>query len=57
MISAIHYCHQRNIIHWDLKLENIILENKNSDILKIVDFGISGLCAGIKSEVTWAGSI
>lgn len=31
------------LIHRDLKLENILLANKDSQTIKIVDFGIAGL--------------
>ena len=42
IISAIAYCHDNNVVHRDLKLENILFINKdeNSEI-KIIDFGIS----------------
>lgn len=36
--SAISYIHKRNIIHRDLKLDNILLSNNS---IKICDFGIS----------------
>ncbi len=57
IISAIDYCHKQKIIHRDLKLENILKVNKESNEVKIVDFGIAGLYAGRKSEITKAGSI
>jgi len=38
--SAIKWLHQQNIVHRDLKLENIMLSNKDRS-LKIVDFGLS----------------
>ncbi len=38
-------------------MENILKVNKESNIVKIVDFGIAGLYAGRKSEITKAGSI
>jgi calcium-dependent protein kinase len=42
ILSAIYYCHERNIVHRDLKLENIVYESKSEDaILKIIDFGNS----------------
>ena len=41
MSEAIAYCHQINLIHRDLKLENILLADINT--VKIVDFGIAGL--------------
>jgi MAP/microtubule affinity-regulating kinase len=57
IISAIDYCHRQKIIHRDLKLENIMKVDNESLTIKIVDFGIAGLFAGRKSEVTRAGSL
>ena len=37
------YCHGQNIIHRDLKLENVILAKKDSYLVKLVDFGIAGI--------------
>ena len=34
------YCHNNNIIHRDMKLENIMIDEKNK-IVKIIDFGFS----------------
>jgi serine/threonine protein kinase len=44
VISAINFCHQKNIVHRDIKLENIMLRKKNdlSQGLVIIDFGIAG---------------
>ena len=39
IISAIEYCHGRNIAHRDIKLDNILLDQKNN--VKIIDFGFS----------------
>lgn len=57
IISAIDYCHKQKIIHRDLKMENIMRASNDSLTVKIVDFGVSGLFAGRKSEVTKAGSL
>ncbi len=35
------FCHSRNVIHRDLKLENILLANKENKLIKVVDFGIA----------------
>lgn len=40
IVDAIAYCHKEKLIHRDLKLENIMLLNKTSKTIKIVDFGI-----------------
>lgn len=42
MIDAIDYCHKEQLIHRDLKLENILLQDHESKLIKIVDFGIAG---------------
>lgn len=51
---AIHYCHNRKIIHRDLKLENILLDCKNQ--CKIVDFGLSDYVSSKERTVTDAGT-
>ena len=57
IINAIDYCHSQKVIHRDLKLENIMRVKTDSTEIKIVDFGIAGLFAGNKSEITKAGSL
>eukprot|EP00002_Diphylleia_rotans_P002638 TRINITY_DN11679_c0_g1_i3.p1 TRINITY_DN11679_c0_g1~~TRINITY_DN11679_c0_g1_i3.p1 ORF type:complete len:492 (+),score=86.11 TRINITY_DN11679_c0_g1_i3:77-1552(+) len=42
IISAVEYCHGQNIIHRDLKLENILLDKEQKNI-KIADFGLCGV--------------
>jgi len=39
----VHYLHREKLIHRDLKLENILLMDKETKLIKIVDFGISGV--------------
>ncbi|OMJ68256.1 hypothetical protein SteCoe_34338 [Stentor coeruleus] len=42
LISGVYYCHLNNIVHRDLKLQNMLLDRDSSDaILKIIDFGTS----------------
>ena len=39
IIRGIQYCHNKNIIHRDIKLENILLDARGQ--VKICDFGVS----------------
>ena len=39
IISAVDYCHRFNIAHRDLKLENILIDDKSN--IKIADFGMA----------------
>ena len=48
MLFGIHYLHERNIAHRDLKLENIMLDSTQSRV-KIIDFGFS-TCLSSKSK-------
>ncbi|PHT41604.1 hypothetical protein CQW23_20458 [Capsicum baccatum] len=41
LISGVHYCHNLQICHRDLKLENTLLDGSAAPRLKICDFGYS----------------
>lgn len=45
LLSAIAHCHQRNIVHRDVKPENLLIDEikgeKDSFVIKVIDFGIS----------------
>lgn len=55
--NAISYCHNRGLIHRDLKLENVLFKEKGSYIIKIVDFGIAGVCKAQQKDKTDAGTL
>jgi len=50
LTEAISYCHRKKLIHRDLKLENILLVSKNSETIKVVDFGVAGMSSEIKID-------
>lgn len=47
---GIQYIHSRNIIHRDIKLENILIDNLG--VVKICDFGVSKLLENSESKAT-----
>ena len=40
LIRALMYLHSKGIVHRDLKPENMLFE-KDTDLIKIIDFGIA----------------
>ena len=43
ILQIISYCHKMNIIHHDLKPDNILFTDNSHTCIKIIDFGISSL--------------
>jgi len=41
ILLGLKHMHSKHIAHLDLKPENIMLKNKNSPLLKLIDFGLS----------------
>jgi calcium-dependent protein kinase len=41
MLLAVNYIHSHGIAHRDIKLENFLYESKDSDHLRLIDFGFS----------------
>ena len=57
IINAMHYCHIRGIVHRDLKLENVLFKAQGDLNIKVVDFGIAGVCDAQRKDKVDAGSI
>ncbi|XP_041655269.1 serine/threonine-protein kinase 35 [Cheilinus undulatus] len=51
LTSAVAFLHKNNIVHRDLKPDNILISQASgSPVLKVADFGLSKVCAGMNSK-------
>ncbi|KIJ51156.1 hypothetical protein M422DRAFT_58800 [Sphaerobolus stellatus SS14] len=53
--SALEYCHKNNVVHRDLKIENILISHTGN--IKIIDFGLSNLYNPASHLSTFCGSL
>ncbi|KAJ0179966.1 hypothetical protein K1T71_004557 [Dendrolimus kikuchii] len=56
VLLGVNYIHNLNIIHRDLKAENILLTGKHGILVKIADFGVSKMLASAKKTSTVIGT-
>ncbi|KAG2470075.1 SIK2 kinase, partial [Polypterus senegalus] len=54
ILSAVEYCHNRKIVHRDLKAENLLLDGHMN--IKIADFGFGNFFQAGEPLATWCGS-
>lgn len=54
ILSAVEYCHNRKIVHRDLKAENLLLDSSMN--IKIADFGFGNFYKPGEPLATWCGS-
>ena len=41
ILEGVEHFHEKNIVHLDLKPENVMLLDRSNCLIKIIDFGIS----------------
>ena len=39
LVNAVHYCHTQKVVHMDIKLDNVMVDNKTGSV-KLIDFGL-----------------
>lgn len=57
IVNALQYCHSHGVVHRDLKLENIMFKDVEELFVKVIDFGISGVCTTFQADRVDAGTI
>ena len=55
VVDAVKYCHENQVIHRDLKLDNFLISDSNN-LVKITDFGISEEVNKKKKDLVFAGT-
>ena len=55
IVTGVEYCHRKNVVHRDLKLENILMSDTDGKI-KIADFGLSNTSIVGRSMGTACGT-
>ena len=55
LCDAIEAAHRLQIVHRDLKLENVMISDDGTDHIRVLDFGIARILGDVNTQVTQAG--
>lgn len=53
LMLAVSYCHARGVCHRDLKVENCLLSDPESRLVKVIDFGFAAIRAPSAPDHGW----
>ncbi|XP_011266773.2 MAP/microtubule affinity-regulating kinase 3 [Camponotus floridanus] len=56
LVAALKHMHSKGVVHRDLKMENIVLQDERKEHIKIIDFGLSNIYASNDPLRTHCGS-
>ena len=58
VVSAVAYMHEQNVVHRDLKLDNILIKNdgESKHTIKLIDFGFATGCLKDEKLVNTCGT-